>query len=351
MEEVTKMKRVLPVVAVLLCSLSAFAQPTDAIQNWSAPPFWMPAKVETDAVAHSGRQALALPSSPMPFVAINPCRVLDTRNATGSYGGPIFAGGETRTYALASANPCTATLPTGIGAFSLNITVTSTAGAGFVEAYPSGVTRPLASNVNFLTAGAQVGNAAIVPTDGTANNDIDIYASQGTHIIVDMNGYYAPGTSNSSVPAGTILPFGGATAPAGFLMCDGSLVSRTTYAALFSAILINFGAGDAVSTFNLPDLQGRFLRGVTKDATRDPDFASRIAMAPFGNTGGNVGSLQNDDFMSHAHGGAMSITASPQANAYNPSAGLYFIWNGSTAAAGGNETRPKNAYVNFIIKY
>jgi N-acetylneuraminic acid mutarotase len=186
------MKRVMPVAAVLLCSLSAFAQPTDAIQNWSAPPFWMPAKVETDAVAHSGRQALALPSSPMPFVAINPCRVLDTRNANGSYGGPIFAGGETRTYALASANPCTASLPTGIGAFSLNITVTSTAGAGFVEAYPSGVTRPLASNVNFLTAGAQVGNAAIVPTDGTTNNDIDIYASQGTHIIVDMNGYYAP---------------------------------------------------------------------------------------------------------------------------------------------------------------
>jgi hypothetical protein len=82
------MKRVMPVAAVL-CSLSAFAQPTDAIQNWTALPFWTPAKVETDAVAHSGRQALALPSSPLPFVAINPCRVLDTRNPSGPYGGNV----------------------------------------------------------------------------------------------------------------------------------------------------------------------------------------------------------------------------------------------------------------------
>jgi N-acetylneuraminic acid mutarotase len=187
-----EMKYAILVTSAFLCSLTLSGQPTDAIQNWTAPPFWTPAKVETDAVAHSGRQALALPSSPLPFVAINPCRVLDTRNPNGPYGGPIFAAGEARTYALASANPCTAPLLTGIAAFSLNITVTSTAGPGFVEAYPSGVARPLASNVNFLTAGAQVGNAAVVPTDGTANNDIDIYASQGTHIIVDMNGYFAP---------------------------------------------------------------------------------------------------------------------------------------------------------------
>jgi hypothetical protein len=50
------MKRIMLVAAILLCSLSAFAQPTDAIQNWTAPPYWTPAKVETDAVAHSGRQ-------------------------------------------------------------------------------------------------------------------------------------------------------------------------------------------------------------------------------------------------------------------------------------------------------
>jgi Collagen triple helix repeat (20 copies)/Kelch motif len=200
------MKQVMPVAAALLCSFSAFSQPTDAIQNWAAPPYWTPAKVETD-VAHSSRQALALPSSPMPFVAINPCRVLDTRNASGPYGGPIFAAGETRTYALATANPCTAPLPAGIAAFSLNITVTSTAGPGFVEAYPSEVPRPLASNVNFLTAGVQVGNAAVVATDGTANNDIDIYASQGTHIVVDMNGYYiaTPSVTSLNTLTGDVL--------------------------------------------------------------------------------------------------------------------------------------------------
>ena len=61
--------------------------------------------------------------------------------------------------------------------------------------------------------------------------------------------------------AGTIKMFGGITAPDGYLMCDGSAVSRTTYAALFAAIGTTYGAGDGSTTFNLPDLQGRFPLG------------------------------------------------------------------------------------------
>lgn len=55
------------------------------------------------------------------------------------------------------------------------------------------------------------------------------------------------------VPVGTILEFGGSTAPTGFLLCDGSAVSRTTYADLFTAIGTSYGPGDGVTTFNLPD--------------------------------------------------------------------------------------------------
>ena len=62
-------------------------------------------------------------------------------------------------------------------------------------------------------------------------------------------------------PAGTIKMFGGSTAPDGYLICDGSAVSRTTYAALFAAIGTTYGAGDGSATFNLPDLQGRFPLG------------------------------------------------------------------------------------------
>ena len=66
---------------------------------------------------------------------------------------------------------------------------------------------------------------------------------------------------NEVLPTGTIVPYAGATAPDGFLLCDGSAVSRTTYSALFSVIGTTYGEGDGNSTFNLPDLDF-LLKGV-----------------------------------------------------------------------------------------
>lgn len=57
----------------------------------------------------------------------------------------------------------------------------------------------------------------------------------------------------TSVPVGTVLVFAGSTAPTGYLLCDGSAVSRTTYSALFSVIGTTYGVGDGSSTFNLPN--------------------------------------------------------------------------------------------------
>lgn len=65
-----------------------------------------------------------------------------------------------------------------------------------------------------------------------------------------------------SVPAGAIFDFGGNSAPTGYLLCDGSAVSRTTYSALFTAIGVLWGAGDGSTTFNLPDIQGRVTVGL-----------------------------------------------------------------------------------------
>lgn len=64
-------------------------------------------------------------------------------------------------------------------------------------------------------------------------------------------------------PAGIILPYAGSTAPEGYLMCDGSAVSRGAYAALFSAIGTTYGTGDGSTTFNIPDLTGRVVIGVS----------------------------------------------------------------------------------------
>lgn len=63
------------------------------------------------------------------------------------------------------------------------------------------------------------------------------------------------------LPIGVTLPYGGATAPTGYLLCDGSAVSRTTYAGLFAILSTTYGVGDGSTTFNVPDLRQRFPMG------------------------------------------------------------------------------------------
>jgi len=80
------------------------------------------------------------------------------------------------------------------------------------------------------------------------------------------------GPTGAQGPAGTGMPTGSgcdwfaAAAPAGYLLCDGSAVSRATYAALFAVISTTWGAGDGSTTFNLPDTRGRLVVGVGSHA-------------------------------------------------------------------------------------
>lgn len=69
------------------------------------------------------------------------------------------------------------------------------------------------------------------------------------------------GNASNGVPPGTVISFAASTAPTGYLKANGAAVSRSTYAALFSAIGTTFGAGDGSTTFNVPDLRGYFVRG------------------------------------------------------------------------------------------
>lgn len=59
----------------------------------------------------------------------------------------------------------------------------------------------------------------------------------------------------ADAPVGAIIPYGGSTAPAGWLLCNGAAVSRTTYSDLFAVIGTKYGAGDGTTTFNLPDAE------------------------------------------------------------------------------------------------
>jgi hypothetical protein len=123
----------------------------------------------------------------MPFFAITPCRAYDSRVSQGGTGPIPAATARTIDVDGSTCGP----IPTGVGAYSLNITVfgsTPDASYAFITAYPTGSTRPLVSSLNFLR-GTQVSNAVIVPA-GTAG-DIDIYASSATEVVVDINGYYS----------------------------------------------------------------------------------------------------------------------------------------------------------------
>ncbi|MBN3010378.1 tail fiber protein, partial [Ruthenibacterium lactatiformans] len=63
------------------------------------------------------------------------------------------------------------------------------------------------------------------------------------------------------MPVGCVIPFAGAAAPTGWLLCQGQAISRTTYAQLFSVIGTTYGSGDGKTTFNLPDMRGRVAVG------------------------------------------------------------------------------------------
>lgn len=150
-------------------------------------------------------------------------------------------------------------------------------------------------------------------------------------------------------PSGAITMYGGASAPSNWLLCDGTSYLRATYPALFTAIGTAFGAADGTH-FNVPDLRGLFARGVDGGAGNDPETSSRTAANPGGNTGDNVGSLQMDEVGPHTHTintydlpRGIVTTAVAEGN-------LIGIGTATTNASTGAETRPKNVYVNYIIK-
>ncbi len=153
------------------------------------------------------------------------------------------------------------------------------------------------------------------------------------------------------LPTGGILPYAGASTPSGYLLCDGSAVSRTTFSTLFAAIATAYGIGNGTTTFNLPDLRGLFPRGVNNGSGNDPDAAGRTATNG-GNSGDNVGSVQSDMYTSHTHqyGTPRNTGAGGAPWVANAQATPVIDGSYTTSASGGNETRPKNVYVNFIIK-
>jgi len=127
----------------------------------------------------------------MQFVAVTPCRVVDTRHAPGQFGGPTMGPGTERDFPIplsACSIPDTAT------AYSLNVTVVPWGSLNYLTAWPTGQTRPTVSTLNSYD-GRTKANAAIVPA-GT-NGAVSVYVTDKTDVILDIDGYFAPATSST----------------------------------------------------------------------------------------------------------------------------------------------------------
>ncbi|MCF7669762.1 MAG: phage tail protein [Verrucomicrobia bacterium] len=174
---------------------------------------------------------------------------------------------------------------------------------------------------------------------------------------------------DNGLPVGMVVPFAGATnkvpVESGWELCDGKIVAVEEYPQLYERIGMSWGSGEDTNSFRLPDLRGRFLRGVdhTSEAEiRDPGRDERMADYAGGNEGNKVGSIQDDMVGPHSHdilGVAMAFgLGDGRLGQYlrffgykspNEEAPEYTV-SDLAVESSGDESRPKNAAVNWIIK-
>lgn len=148
------------------------------------------------------------------------------------------------------------------------------------------------------------------------------------------------------VPSGAVIPFAGVTAPVGFLLCDGSAVSRTDYPYLFEVIGTTFGEGDGNTTFNLPNLQDKFVQGSgtnevgTEMSAGLPNIEGEFGLVrnDFGSARGVFSSTGNSGIGIGGSGGTTGC--------------VNFKASRSNAIYGNSDTvQPPAVVMNYIIKY
>jgi hypothetical protein len=137
-------------------------------------------------VAGAVASEAAAQTGPLQYYALTPCRIADTRNATGTNGGPALQGGVRRDFAVRGR----CGVPTTARAVSLNLTVTGASTNSHITIWPSGTAMPNVSTINFGPNDPAVANGAIVGLS-TATLDLSAFNAAGTvHLIIDVTGYF-----------------------------------------------------------------------------------------------------------------------------------------------------------------
>jgi len=174
--------------------LAQVQQDVVPLKSWPAPLYWQPPRAESGAATRADTSFnvaidATTPANALVFVGMTPCRVVDTRNGsgfTGFFGPPALAAGVFRTFPIQSSPNCS--IPAIAQAYSFNITVVPPGFLDYITVWPTGAPQPNASTLNGYV-NTVIANAAIVPA-GTSGQ-VNLYASQNTHLIIDINGYYA----------------------------------------------------------------------------------------------------------------------------------------------------------------
>lgn len=239
--------------------------------------------------------------------------------------------------------------------------------ATLIVRYPGSYPVPAGNYISIQAPSTlSTGYSFTLPTaQAAANNSLMVSSSTGqmSYVTVDPNTFLISGGVLQLVlgfgltPSGAILSFGGTVAPAGYLLCDGTSYLRASYPALFAAIGTAYGSTDGAH-FNVPDMRGAFLRGVSGTSGIDPDANTRVASRVGANSGNNVGSEQSYALQSHFHdtyfdaNGAADPLKTPQfySTYQQNSVTVTRLRSYPTTSTGGAETRPYNIYVNYIIK-
>lgn len=154
------------------------------------------------------------------------------------------------------------------------------------------------------------------------------------------------------IKIGEVITWATEVLPTSFLECDGSAISRSSYSSLYNILGTRYGVGDGLTTFNLPDYRGQFLRGVSGTSGKDPDASSRLNRGD-GTTGNVIGTKQTSQNLAHSHsldvggqwiaeGGAWAYGDREHGEALNTTI---------VQTNGGAEARPTNVNVIFCIRY
>jgi hypothetical protein len=140
------------------------------------------------------------PPSGLRYIPVTPCRVVDTRNAAGPFGGPQIAAGGSRDFTIPN-GACG--IPATAQAYSLNVAVVPVSTLGFLTLWPAGQARPLVATLNSLD-GRIKSNAAIVPAG--AGGAVSVFATNNTDVILDINGYFVSAATSGALAFYPLAP-------------------------------------------------------------------------------------------------------------------------------------------------